>query len=142
MRAATVLTARWSSVQTSLKSNLVNTTKPALGRISTRHGKLSVSAIQSGFPDDGSLGAGKGGEPESNNDDPQRLASNLAASTSGAAAAAFKGPLSALKSIAAVYNVALKKHPVATKALTSLIGFALGDRIAQQVGGAPFDIFR
>ncbi|KAI8104481.1 hypothetical protein M9434_003036 [Picochlorum sp. BPE23] len=41
------------------------------------------------------------------------------------------------------YNSALKKHPVTTKAFTSLVGFAIGDRIAQTMGGAgSFDTLR
>lgn len=47
-----------------------------------------------------------------------------------------------LSSIIDSYNNALAKHPVATKALTSLIGFAIGDRIAQSVTQNPFDIYR
>lgn len=48
-----------------------------------------------------------------------------------------------LKSMIDSYNKALKKHPLTTKAVTSLVGFAIGDRIAQSMGGAhSFDVFR
>ena len=41
------------------------------------------------------------------------------------------------------YQRVLRDHPVATKAVTSLVGFAIGDRIAQTIGGSSaFDIFR
>lgn len=47
------------------------------------------------------------------------------------------------KSVLDSYNKALKKHPLTTKAITSLVGFAIGDRIAQSMGGAhSFDVFR
>lgn len=48
-----------------------------------------------------------------------------------------------LKTVLDSYNMALKKHPLTTKAITSLVGFAIGDRIAQSMGGAhTFDMFR
>ena len=48
-----------------------------------------------------------------------------------------------VQSVLESYNTALQKHPVTTKAVTSLVGFAIGDRIAQSMGGAhSFDIFR
>jgi len=118
-------------------ATLLKATKPVVGRFAAKHGKLSVNAIQSGVPGDGSLPQGQG----SFENDPQRLASKLAATTAGAVSA-MEGPLTAIKSVISAYNTALTKYPVATKALTSLCGFALGDRIAQSVGGAPFDIFR
>ena len=112
------------------------------GRPSVRHGKLAVKAVQAGFPGDGSLPQDKDSKASEGNPlEQDRLASSLAASTS-AASSALAGPLAALKYVVKAYNHALIKHPVATKALTSFIGFAIGDRIAQSVGGAPFDAFR
>lgn len=114
--------------------------KPSVGRVSARSGKLIVKAVQAGGiqgDDSSARGKGKPLDPSQQ----ERLASNFAATTSGAAAA-LEGPLSAIKSLITAYNDALAKHPVATKAVTSLIGFALGDRIAQSVGGAPFDVLR
>lgn len=41
------------------------------------------------------------------------------------------------------YQRALREHPVATKAVTSLVGFAIGDRIAQSIGSSTsFDVLR
>ncbi len=41
----------------------------------------------------------------------------------------------ALGSLIESYQRVLREHPVATKAVTSLVGFAIGDRIAQTIGG-------
>lgn len=40
-----------------------------------------------------------------------------------------------LGSLIEAYQRVLREHPVATKAVTSLVGFAIGDRIAQSIGG-------
>jgi hypothetical protein len=79
--------------------------------------------------------------------DAARLASALGASTSGAIAL-LRGPLgralapalAALQPALAAYNRSLAAHPVRTKALTSFVGFALGDVLAQSLAaGLPFD---
>ena len=44
----------------------------------------------------------------------------------------------ALGSFVESYQRLLREHPVATKAVTSLIGFAIGDRIAQTIGGGTY----
>ena len=54
----------------------------------------------------------------------------------------LEGPAKFVSLVVKSYNLALAKHPVMTKAATSLIGFALGDRIAQSFGGQPFDVYR
>jgi len=41
----------------------------------------------------------------------------------------------ALGSLIESYQRVLREHPVATKAVTSLVGFAIGDRIAQTMSG-------
>lgn len=41
-----------------------------------------------------------------------------------------------------LYSDALDANPVLTKALTSCVGFFIGDRLAQTIGGLPFDPFR
>jgi hypothetical protein len=50
--------------------------------------------------------------------------------------------ISALHAVASSYDSALRVNPVVTKALTSFVGFALGDRLAQSIGGAAFDPWR
>lgn len=65
------------------------------------------------------------------------------ASTAGAEAGPAAGIIAAVKAACAAYDRAVKANPVLTKALTSLVGFAVGDRIAQGVAGAgPYDPFR
>ena len=54
---------------------------------------------------------------------------------------ARKGPSQAgelLRSVLESYQRVLREHPVATKAVTSLVGFAIGDRIAQTIGGGTW----
>ncbi len=46
------------------------------------------------------------------------------------------------QSLLLAYDRAAKERPVITKALTSFIGFAVGDRIAQGVTAGPYDPFR
>ena len=52
------------------------------------------------------------------------------------------GPAAWVGQLLQGYNGALEAHPVATKALTSLVGFALGDVLAQTMTSAPFDPVR
>ncbi|KAI7842218.1 hypothetical protein COHA_004131 [Chlorella ohadii] len=60
--------------------------------------------------------------------------------TGGKGAAA--GLLDALRAACMAYDRAAKTRPILTKALTSFVGFALGDRIAQSVVAGPYDPFR
>lgn len=112
--------------------------------------KLSVKASQAGYSGDGSLRHGDEGGVGG----PRAGASNPGDELAGKNGL-FKGarelgssrllekPAEFLGLLLNGYNKALKSHPVATKALTSLVGFALGDRIAQTMsGGAVFDYFR
>lgn len=48
----------------------------------------------------------------------------------------------ALQHLLLRYDTALKTHPVAVKALTSFVGFALGDWLAQRIEGLPFSLLR
>ncbi|KAI3438018.1 hypothetical protein D9Q98_000461 [Chlorella vulgaris] len=52
------------------------------------------------------------------------------------------GPLAAVKGALMAYDRAVKTRPVLTKAITSLAGFAIGDRIAQGVSGNAYDPLR
>lgn len=47
-----------------------------------------------------------------------------------------------LQKVIKVYNNALARNPVGTKACTSFIGFSIGDRLAQTIMDAPFDPYR
>jgi hypothetical protein len=89
-------------------------------RVPSRTSKFAcrVEAAQAGVPGDGSL------PPPPQKDPLPSVPANFVAG------------------VVKAYNDALTKHPVATKALTSLIGFAIGDRIAQTFGGGPFDVYR
>ncbi|PSC71174.1 hypothetical protein C2E20_5468 [Micractinium conductrix] len=52
-------------------------------------------------------------------------------------------PAAALLAALRAYDRAVKANPVLTKALTSFVGFAIGDRIAQGVaGGGSYDVLR
>ena len=97
-------------------------------RSASRPSKLLCRAAQAGVPGDPLPGT-----PNSLSTEKQRI-EYLKNSPPGKAAISFVH----------AYQNALKTHPVAVKACTSLIGFALGDRIAQSfIGGdAAFDIFR
>lgn len=100
---------------------------------------VAVRAAQAGFPGDGSA------LPHAKDANSRGLKNPLTDSlttTASDAAKVLEGPARLLAGIVNAYNVALSRHPVATKALTSLIGFAVGDRIAQLFGGAPFDVLR
>ncbi|PRW57029.1 hypothetical protein C2E21_4128 [Chlorella sorokiniana] len=48
----------------------------------------------------------------------------------------------AMRAACLAYDRAAKTQPVLTKALTSFVGFAIGDRIAQSVVAGPYDPFR
>ncbi|KAL4452113.1 hypothetical protein ABPG75_007775 [Micractinium tetrahymenae] len=53
------------------------------------------------------------------------------------------GIIAAVQVACLAYDRAVKANPVLTKALTSFVGFAVGDRIAQGVAGAgPYDALR
>lgn len=53
----------------------------------------------------------------------------------------FEPPQSAFSRALHAYTTALRDHPTATKAVTSFLGFGIGDAIAQSIG-APFDLTR
>lgn len=65
---------------------------------------------------------------------PDALAASVAVTPSEPSQSAFSRALHA-------YTTALRDHPTATKAVTSFLGFGIGDAIAQSIG-APFDITR
>jgi protein Mpv17 len=116
-------------------------TNPAVSAASTRRpvarpNKLLCRAAQAGVPGDGSL-------PGSDDkDEKNKLELNLKNAVPQEAVKALEGPAKILSGVVKAYNTALTRHPVATKAMTSLIGFAIGDRLAQSFGGAPFDVYR
>ena len=68
------------------------------------------------------------------------------AAAAGASRAAFPKTaapaVAAVQRVCAAYDRALKKNPVATKAITSCVGFAVGDILAQLVASGSFDAFR
>ena len=88
--------------------------------------QLQCRAAQAGFTGDGSraVGSQPGDEPRASG------------------VQALEPPSNILSQVVGAYQNALSKHPVTTKAITSLVGFAIGDRIAQTLGGGPFDVFR
>lgn len=59
-----------------------------------------------------------------------------------ACSVASLSPLPFLQGVLQAYDHAVKKRPVLTKALTSFVGFALGDRIAQGFIPGAYDPFR
>ena len=98
----------------------------------------AVRAAQAGVPGDGSLPSGGRDEDR---EEQGKFGAVLGHSGSGRHISVTI--TRTLLNVVNAYNAALVKHPVATKALTSLIGFAVGDRIAQSfVGGGHFDFFR
>lgn len=63
----------------------------------------------------------------------------------GSSSLSSKGPSSPfgpLFSFVKAYNEALSQHPVAVKAATSLLGFLIGDIVAQSFNPEPFDVLR
>ena len=111
-------------------TNQASTPRPA------RAAKLICRAAQAGVPGDGSLQGSK------DEDDKIKIELALKNAVPQEAAKALEGPAKLVSTIIKAYNGALTRHPVATKAVTSLIGFAIGDRLAQSFGGAPFDVYR
>lgn len=73
---------------------------------------------------------------------PKAAAGHFEASPAPAAEPQPGGPAAWVGRLLQGYNGALEAHPVATKALTSLVGFALGDVLAQTMTHAPFDPIR
>jgi hypothetical protein len=100
--------------------------------IAKRHVSI-CRAAQAGVPGDGSSLPGSQDEDEKN-----KLEIVLKNVVPPEAAKALQGPAKILSSVVKAYNTALTRHPVATKAMTSLIGFAIGDRLAQSFGGNFF----
>ena len=47
-----------------------------------------------------------------------------------------------IASVWGAYSRKLEAEPVRTKALTSFLGFMVGDFLAQRIGGEPFDPVR
>lgn len=108
----------------------------ASNRFPARPGRLAglhCRAAQAGFTGDAAQPDGQGGHP--GQQEPSLR-------TSDADALNLKQPANAFSKLVAAYLHALDKHPVATKAVTSLVGFAIGDNLAQSIGGAPFDVLR
>lgn len=102
--------------------------------------QTAVRAAQAGVPGEGSLPSG--GRPgEEEREEGGKLAALWGHSGSPGRHLGVTITRTLLNVVNA-YNAALVKHPVATKALTSLIGFAVGDRIAQSIGTGHFDIWR
>ena len=90
---------------------------------------VSVKAAQAGYP------AESGGEREPKKEQPYDKKDSVTPLVSK--------PLAILQLLMKGYNSALQKHPVTTKALTSLFGFAIGDYIAQSFASSgSFDPFR
>ncbi|KAG7673373.1 hypothetical protein Ndes2526B_g03185 [Nannochloris sp. 'desiccata'] len=113
-----------------------STTNHVSTRRAVRSTKLICRSAQAGIPGDGSL-------PGSNDEDEKnKLEFALKNAVPPEAAKALEGPAKIFSGVVKAYNDALTRHPVATKAMTSLIGFAIGDRLAQSFGGAPFDVYR
>ena len=137
MHAQTAITAV-RSAKTCIGSFLSTRKAPSLSRRAVRQGKLVCRAAQAGAPGDGSLDRRGDGPPDNGK---QGLDFKLVLSPE--AIKALEGPKSVLSGIVNGYQNSLTKHPVATKALTSLIGFFLGDIAAQTLNpGVAFDAFR
>lgn len=139
MRAHAAVTAARSAKTYCIAKFLSTTKAPSLTRRGARQGKLICRAVQAGAPGDGSLPNRREEIPDP--DEKQGL--NLKLSLSPEAAKALEGPKTFLSGVVKAYNEALTEHPVATKALTSLIGFFLGDVAAQTLNsGVAFDVYR
>ena len=66
----------------------------------------------------------------------------VATSVSGALASTASRALALVRSALMKYDELLTTRPVLTKSLTSCIGFAIGDRLAQSIGGGFYDPWR
>lgn len=128
--------------QRSLNSNMQTLPSRTPARPALRPDQLKCRAAQAGLPGDRGVPPPKDAASLSSSDpigaSNERAASGLAASTSKL----LEAPRSVVMQLVSGYQHALDKHPVATKALTSFVGFCIGDRIAQAVGGAAYDPLR
>eukprot|EP00887_Chlorella_sp_A99_P007656 scaffold20.g7656.t1 len=132
--------------------SLRTTSKPTRGRLATRilaQAPPGDASAALSFPDDGSTQLGAPSQPAIPAAKPvagvvegDQLPGAQGGEAAGAPSPVVLSPANPLTAALRQYDDWLTRYPVITKAATSCIGFAIGDRLAQGIGAGLYDPWR